>query len=93
MVEAEKGNATAQFKVGEYHAEGWNRGVAMKWFRKAAEQGHVESQYRLGNCLTIPGVPTDSDSVEAMKWWHKAADQGHIEAQISLGGGTSMAEV
>eukprot|EP01047_Picozoa_sp_COSAG01_P092973 COSAG01_NODE_24212_length_786_cov_1.713246_1_plen_75_part_01 len=44
---------------------------------KAAEQGHKEAQYSLGNCYRNDiGVEQD-DAEEAVKWYRKAADQGY----------------
>ena len=56
---------------------------AARWFRKAAEQGHVDAQYMLGDCYCYgKGVPLDED--EAEKWFRKAAEQGHTLAQDML---------
>jgi len=56
-----------------------------KWFRKAAEQGHVEAQCRLG-AYHLKGLgDVEKDNNEAMKWFRKAAEQGHAEAQHELG--------
>ena len=55
----------------------------MKWTRKAAEQGHIESWYNLGvSYHDGEGVP--KDYVEAEKWFRKAAEQGHFGAQNAL---------
>ena len=56
---------------------------AVKWYRKAAEQGNAEAQNRVAFCL-FDGVGGIQDSVEAVKWWEKAAEQGHVEAQNRL---------
>ena len=57
---------------------------AIKYFRKAAEQGYASAQYNLGYCYDNgKGVTIDSD--EAAKWYRKAAEQGHAEAQHELG--------
>src|SRR6266496_1792319 len=53
--ESEKGDAQAQFELGEANWSG-NFGVtrnymeAVKWYRKAAEQGHPIAQNNLGVC-------------------------------------------
>ena len=57
---------------------------AVKWFRKAAEQGHSEAQYYLGCCYDS-GEGVDQDYALAVEWYRKAAEQGHSEAQYSLG--------
>jgi len=57
---------------------------AVKWFRKAAEQGHAEAQVRLGGMYYYSGgVPRDYQ--EALKWFRKAAEQGLAQAQFSSG--------
>ena len=56
----------------------------MKWYRKAAEQGHASAQSNLGFMYdTGKGVPQDYGA--AMKWYRKAAEQGHAFAQYNLG--------
>ena len=52
----------------------------MKWYRKAAEQGDAEAQYKLGGCY-LDGEGVARDKTEALKWWRKAAEQGHEEAR------------
>ena len=53
-------------------------------YRRAAEQGDVEAQYRLGNAYYYgTGVPTNIG--EAVKWYRMAAEQGHVVAQNRLG--------
>ena len=57
---------------------------AVKWFRKAADQGNDWAQNNLGICYHKgKGVPQDSG--EAVKWYRKAADQGYARAQYNLG--------
>ena len=57
---------------------------AVKWYRKAAEQGHADAQYNLGLAYRYGrGVP--KDDAEAVKWYWKAAEQGDAEAQGNLG--------
>ena len=48
---------------------------AVKWYRKAAEQGDPIAQSSLGDCYASgEGVP--KDMVEAEKWYRKSAEQG-----------------
>ena len=52
---------------------------AVKWFRKAAEQGHISAQYRLGlRYVRGRGVP--KNIVQAYMWWSLAALEGHQKA-------------
>ena len=56
----------------------------MKWWRIAAEQGHVEAQFKLGAMyFSCDGVLQDDTG--AAKWYRMAAEQGHAEAQADLG--------
>ena len=57
---------------------------AVKWYRKAAEQGHANVQLYLGT-MYENGEGVDQDFKEAVKWYRKAAEQGHAEAQLYLG--------
>jgi TPR repeat protein len=57
---------------------------AAKWFRKAAEQGNADAQFKLGTMYDNgQGVPRDY--AEATKWFRKAAEQGVVAAQYNLG--------
>ena len=57
---------------------------AVKWYRKAAEQGHAGAQNNLGLCYKNgQGVPQDYS--EAVKWYRRATEQGHARAQNNLG--------
>src|SRR5206468_907770 len=59
-------------------------GEAVRWSRKAAEQGDAKAQYSLGaSCANGLGVP--QDDAEAVRWYRKAADQGDAMAQYGLG--------
>jgi len=53
-------------------------------YRKAAEQGDMDSQNRLAT-LYLTGDGVQQDFAEAAKWYRKAADQGDVEAQNELG--------
>lgn len=57
---------------------------AVKWYRKAAEQGHAGGQIALG-VHYYNGDGVEQDNAEAMKWFRKAADQGNAEGQFLLG--------
>ena len=85
---AEKGDAGAQFDLGEcyYYGDGVLKGrvEAAKWWRKAAEQGHEQAQGHLGACY-YDGEGVLKDPVEAVKWYKKSAEQGNDGAQFSLG--------
>ena len=60
---------------------------AVYWFQKAAEQGSVKAQYRLGYCYEAFSsvVDVNQDPVKAVEWYRKAAGQGDVDAQYRLG--------
>jgi len=53
---------------------------AVKYFRKAAECGHVGAAYMLGDCL-LDGVGVNRDRSEALEWLVTAAELGHRGAR------------
>jgi TPR repeat protein len=57
---------------------------AVKWYRKAADQGDAYAQNNLGN-MYDEGQGVEQDFKEAVKWYQKAADQGDAMAQFNLG--------
>ena len=57
---------------------------AVKWYRKAAEQGQAEAQFTLG-LFYYCGNGVKQDYTEAVKWYRKAAEQGDADAQCNLG--------
>ena len=57
---------------------------AVKWFRMAAEKGHLLSQYKLGCCYDF-GNGVRKNQVEAARWYYKAAEQGFSGAQFMVG--------
>lgn len=85
---AEKGDATAQFRLGLIYYGGQatprNYVEALSWFKKAARQGNPFSQYNVGY-MTERGEGTPRDYVEAAKYYRQAAEQGNQAAQYSLG--------
>lgn len=85
---AERGEADAQYRLGNCYAEGKgvekNDAEAVKWYRKAAEQGNVDAQYWLGSCY-FNGDGVETNKVEAVRWFRKAAEQGHADAQYFTG--------
>jgi TPR repeat protein len=67
----------AAYQAGDY-AE------ALKWWRKAAEQGNATGQTSLG-FMYEKGKGVTQDYAEAAKWFRKAAEQGNAFAQSNLG--------
>ncbi len=81
---ANRGNATAQFNMGQAYRFG--RGVpadaaiARSWYEKAAQQGHQQAQAALGLLLYQTGNRTS-----AIYWIRKAAERDNPRAQYVLG--------
>ncbi len=57
---------------------------ALKWYRKAAEQGNDAAENNLG-ALYEYGNGVEKDLGEAIKWFQKAAGQGSAEAEFNIG--------
>ena len=88
---ADRGNAEAQYKLGwayyECNTGPENDKIAEKWFLSAAEQGHINAEYTLGDLYashdSMRGVPKNKE--KALEWYHRAAEHGHMVAQLELG--------
>lgn len=85
---AEKGDAEAQCELGDAYFKG-SLGVpsgdaeAVKWYWKAAQQGHAQAQFKLGlRYENGEGVPPSE--AEAAKWYKQAAEQNYSYAQHML---------
>ena len=72
------------FQNGLEHYDKKNYTEAVKWYRKAAEQGYASAQCNLGDCYK-QGNGVTKDYAEAVKWFRKAAEQGDAVAQLNLG--------
>lgn len=57
---------------------------SLKWMRAAAEHGHSECQYELGNAYQN-GNGFKEDIEQAIYWFKLAAEQNHAEAYNQLG--------
>jgi len=55
----------------------------VSWFRKAADQGFAEAQYRLGD-MYARGLGVAKSDAEATRWFKLAAAQGHERARKAL---------
>jgi TPR repeat protein len=53
---------------------------AVEWYRKSAEQGFAEAQYKLG-LIYEEGLGVTQDYVEAHKWFNLAAARGRAGAK------------
>lgn len=76
---AETGDAAAQFKLGNFYAEGKlvpnDFAEATLWYRKAAAQGYAEAMYSLG-VIYSGGFSVPVDFAEAYVWYCLAAKSG-----------------
>jgi tetratricopeptide (TPR) repeat protein len=57
---------------------------ALKWYKKAANQGHGEASIMLGQ-MYYSGDGVAQNKKEALKWYQKGAEQGYTDAIYNLG--------
>lgn len=83
---ADKGNANAQFKVGEWFKKNSNASntiaynrIAFFWYKNAAMQGHALAMEKLGECYE-KGECTKISLGQAKIWYKNAAEKGNHEA-------------
>lgn len=84
---AAQGNANAQYRLGWHlrnSIQKTDHQEALKWYKLAAEQGHVHAQYAIGLLYTF-GPSIEINYAEALKWHLLAAEQEHPSAQYSVG--------
>jgi TPR repeat protein len=88
---AERGDASAQFKLGMTYEFGGAYGCAppdlfeaVNWYRKAANQNFRPAEEELASALYL-GQGVGKDYREALKWWHRAADQGSANSKLFIG--------
>jgi len=81
---AEKGDADAQFNLGQAYR--WGRGVplnlaaAQAWYERAAQKGQLDSQVILGLMLFQNG-----DHTGGLRWLKLASDKGEPRAMLVYG--------
>ena len=76
---AEQGDASAQYKLGNFYREGkvvpQDYAEASKWYRLAALQGHGDAQFHLGWMYEVGrGVP--QDFMSAHMWYNISSANG-----------------
>jgi len=85
---ARNGDPQAELAIGLWLERGLfgaktNVAEAVKWYRRAADQGFAQAQVQLGYSYCAGrGVPKDQEA--AARWYRKAADQGNCEGQLML---------
>ena len=57
---------------------------AVRWWKKAAEQGDVTAEGNLGTAYGL-GMGVPKDNAESVRWHTKAAENGNAASQFSLG--------
>ena len=81
---AEKGDADAQFNLGQAYRLGrgvpTNLAAAQTWFERAAAKGHVDAQTTLGLMLFENG-----DRAGGVRWLKQAAEKGEPRALLVYG--------
>lgn len=65
------------YRAGDY-------GAALEDFLRAAEQGHIESQFLCGQ-MYRRGVGVEANDKLALSWYKRAAKQGHLGGQMACG--------
>jgi hypothetical protein len=88
QLDAEKGNAKAQFKLAVKYADGAgfekSNEKALSWYRRAADQGDADAQASLG-VMYQNGISIQKSNEQAVSWFRKSADQGNASGQNLLG--------
>ena len=100
MKAAERGNPVAETYLGylSYMGHGLpqNDQIAAQWYQRAAVQGFLDAELRLGALYLngrelLDGRGVDRDYQAAVEWLQHAADQGSVTA-VSLIGETYMTQ-
>ena len=60
-----------------------NNEEAALWYRKAADQGNADAQYKLG-VMYFEGRGVARDDASAIDWFRKAGEGGSAEAELTL---------
>ena len=88
QVSTQQDTGSAELKFGLMFLEGANvpqdDAEAVRWFRRAAEQGNVGAQFMLGG-MYREGRGVAQDDAGAVTWYRRAADQDFSGAQAMLG--------
>jgi TPR repeat protein len=58
--------------------------AAIRWFKRAADQGFPNAQHNMG-LLYERGDGVSRDSREALRWYRKAAAHGFVPSQLAVG--------
>lgn len=91
---SDAGHAPAQVLLADILDQAEMNEEAVSYYRKAAEQGHADGEYGLGN-MYANGEGVKRDLMEARKWILRAAEKNHVRAtntlaQAYMGGGLGL---
>ena len=87
---AEAGDAGAQLSYADTLSSNFKKAEALRWYRKAAEQGIVEAKCRLGEMLLFgdTGIPSDqtvkANPSEGIRWTFEAATNRNAKAFLNM---------
>jgi TPR repeat protein len=88
---ADDGDPQAQNTLAEAYYHHFEYATAAKWFRKAADAGIANAQWRLGTMLMggmtsiKPDMAVEKNPQQSIRWLFKAASQDHGLSQVALG--------
>ena len=82
--DAESGDPIAQYLIGihYWHEKNFKQGIL--WMEKAAHNGNVYAQYKLGHEYGV-GRKVGNNGQKSLKYFLLAVDQGYVPAQRRLG--------
>jgi TPR repeat protein len=87
--QAEQGDANAEVQLGVMYSTGigmkMDKKEAVKWYRKAADQGHPVGQWNLAFMYVRGEGGLEKDYRKAWELFRKSAVQGYSDAQYDLG--------
>jgi tetratricopeptide (TPR) repeat protein len=77
-------NVMAMCNLGQYHGYTNNHDESIKWYRKAAELGHVLAINKLAD-IYFQGINVEKNYLESIEWYKKSAALGDAFAMNKLG--------
>jgi len=82
---ADRGDASAQQNVALVYFNAGRFAEAIRFYKRAAEQGLSDAQYSLAVCFE-QGKGTEVDLAEAKRWYRKGVDRGEAQSRNNLAG-------
>lgn len=94
--QARKGDASAQFQLGECYYNGLgvekNYEKAVKWYLEAANSGNPKAQYAMGRCYE-KGVGVSRNKEKAKEWYKASAEQGYYNNDENINAQAELASI